>query len=430
MSEHHPWTRRAFLQNGLTMVSTAATLPLFLQRSAFGINDPRDRRATAQQPGVPEDRILVVIQLGGGNDGLNTVIPFGDSHYYTNRPTLAVRQQDALVVDEGQGIGLHGNLAALKELYDEGVVAICQGVGYPNPNRSHFKSMDIWHTADVPNGQGTGWLGRYFDNTCAGSPQADRCIAIGREAPIATMGKTAKAISFESARLFRWAGEDLHDELGETYQKINRGGSPTGALKPDQTNTSFLMRTALDAQISSDKIRKAVARRAEVSYPGSALARQLKMIGAMIRSGLTTRVYYATMGGFDTHAGQQYRHANLLKQYAESIRAFYRDLKDQGNHQRVLILTFSEFGRRVKENASRGTDHGTAAPMFVIGDMVRPGVHGPHPSLSKLDKGDLIYHTDFRQIYAAALEHWMKADSEKILRGKFKPAPVLDTKNI
>lgn len=426
MSKHTPWTRRAFLRNGLTMVSTAATLPLFLQQTAFGINDPRDRSATSQKPGVPEDRILVVIQLSGGNDGLNTVIPFGDDRYYQNRPAIAIKKNEVLAVDRKNDIGLHGQMTALKELYDEGLVAICQGVGYPNPNRSHFKSMDIWHTADVPNGQGTGWIGRYFDNTCAGSPQADQCIAIGREAPLATHGKTAKAISFENARLFRWAGEDLHVDLGAAYQHINRHPPDNSSDTP--TNASFLTRTALDAQVSSEKIRKAVSNSLGDSYPGYPLAQQLRMIAAMIGSDLSTRVYYATMGGFDTHAGQQGRHANLLKQYAESVRAFYRDLKSLGEHSRVMILTFSEFGRRVKENASRGTDHGTAAPMFVIGDMVRGGVYGPHPSLNKLDNGDLIFHTDFRQVYASALEHWMKADSRKILGGHFKTLPLLEKK--
>jgi len=307
-----------------------------------------------------------------------------------------------------------------------------QGVGYPNPNRSHFKSMDIWHTADT-SATGDGWLGRYFDSECCGvgdsgkpEPEPMAGIALGREAPLAMQGRLSRAIGFEDPSLFRWLGKDVHDSLGDPYEQINRRGVVDGV--GGETNAGFLMRTALDAQISSEQIRRAVAQRPLSPYPGNELSRQLQMISSMIRAGLKTRVYYANLSGFDTHAGQggeQGRHAQLMETLSSSLRAFYEDLKKQGNDGRVLTMSFSEFGRRVAQNASGGTDHGTAAPMFLFGPMVKGGVHGKHPSLTDLDQGDLKYGTDFRGVYASILENWLKADSRKILEGTFRPFDVI-----
>jgi uncharacterized protein (DUF1501 family) len=428
---HNAFTRRIFLQRSLAVVSTTATMPMFLQNSAFAIDNPFEYRNGGSRAGVPDDRILVVVQLGGGNDGLNTVIPYGDHAYYNARPQLGVTDKDVVKFTErdAAGIGLHPNLAPLKELYDEGVLALYQGVGYPNPNRSHFKSMDIWHTANPEgDGQGTGWIGRYFDNTCGGEPEPNACVSIGDTAPLATQGKTIQPIAFENAKLFRWSGEDLHPDVAAAYQQINRRGVIADEAA-EGTTAEFLMRTALDAQLSSEKIRDATAKPPEVSYPGSKLANSLKMVAQMIRAGLGTRVYYTDMGGFDTHAGQAGRHANLLGQFAQAVAAFYRDLKSQGNEKRVMIMTFSEFGRRVKQNASAGTDHGTAAPMFMIGDMVEPGVHTPHPSLTKLDKnGDLVFNTDFRQVYTSVINDWMGADAKAVLGKPFKPVKLVQPK--
>jgi uncharacterized protein (DUF1501 family) len=370
----------------------------------------------------------VIIQLGGGNDGLNTVIPFGDDEYYRARPQIGVRapgaaalnsQPAALTLDANRGIGLHPNLEGLKTLYDEGVVSIVQGVGYPNPNRSHFTSMDIWQTGRL-DAKGSGWIGRYFDNNCNGTPTPEAAIAIGRNAPLALEGDIQKAIAFENASLFRWNGQDLHPSLKEPYDRLNRAGAGAAPVHNEpETQKSFLLRTALDAQVSSDRIRSAVAKEPLVAYPGHGLAQQLKIIGAMIRDGMPTRVYYASMGGFDTHGGQVGTHGNLMRQFGDSILAFQRDLKQQHNDARVTTMVFSEFGRRVKQNASGGTDHGTAAPMFLVGPAVKPGVFANHPSLIDLDQGDLKYAIDFRSVYASVLEDWLKAPSEKILRGKF-----------
>jgi uncharacterized protein (DUF1501 family) len=430
-----PYTRRVFLTQGLTLASLAATAPLFIQRSAFGLHPWES--LLSSQPGVPDDRILVVIQLGGGNDGLNTVVPYGSDDYYRLRPAIAIpqpgrngngpAQQGALELDPARGIGLHADMAPFKQLIDDGVASIVQGVGYPNPNRSHFTSMDIWHTASPETG-GTakeGWIGRYFDCTCNGSPVPEGAIAVGREAPLAMVGSVQKPVSFESEELFRWLGEDLHGSLKQPYDQITRSGT-LDAVNPD-SQLGFLMRTALDAQVSSERIREAVAKRPLVTYPGNPLARQLQIVGALIRDGMKTRVYYVSMGGFDTHAGQLGTHARLLRQFAESVSAFYKDLKAQGNNSRVLTMAFSEFGRRVPQNGSQGTDHGTAAPMYFVGDMIRPGLLGEHPSLTNLEEGDLKFNLDFRSVYSTVLEDWMAAPAAKILGRDYRKPSILRT---
>lgn len=434
------WTRRELLGNGLVLASAAAAMPMFLQRSAFALPDPD----LGSIPGVPDERILVVVQLGGGNDGLNTVAPVGHDAYHRLRPTIRITPEQAIGLDRRHAdIGLHPALEGLKELYDRGLVSLVQGVGYPNPNRSHFKSMDIWHTADT-SGTGDGWLGRYYDSECCGfgkgesgtaprNPEAERAtptthppIAIGREAPLALQGRTTKPVAFETPDLFRWTGAQVHESLAEPYEAIVR--REPGPSDDHASNAAFLMRTTLDARVSSDRIRRAVSAQSLVEYPGSPIARQLGMIAKMIRAGMKTRVYYATLGGFDTHAGQGNatgRHANLLRQFGLALRAFYDDLGRQGNAGRVLTMSFSEFGRRVAQNASGGTDHGTAAPMFLFGPMVNPGVMNPHPSMSNLDSGDLQYTVDFRTVYAAVLENWMKADSIPVLDRRYDHAPVI-----
>jgi uncharacterized protein (DUF1501 family) len=421
------YTRRLFLRQGMAFVSLAGTAPLFLQRTAHGVMLP-DGSPVSSRPGVPEDRVLVVVQLGGGNDGLNSVVPFGHAEYYRRRPRLAVPAPGkggdaaALALDDTEGIGLHPGLGGLKTLMDDGVASIVQGVGYPNPNRSHFASMDIWHTADTT-GTNNGWLGRYFDCTCNGTPEAQGSVALGRSAPLALQGAIQKPVSFESAELFRWLGEDLHDSLSAPYQAINRRGGPGQA--GDASQLGFLLRTALDAQVSSERIRAAVAKSPLVRYPRGDLARQLQIVGAMIRDGMTTRVYDVSLGGFDTHAGQAPRHANLLRQLGDSLLAFHKDLTAQGNDGRVLTMVFSEFGRRVGQNASGGTDHGTAAPMYFVGPMLRPGLLGTHPSLTDLDQGDLKFTVDFRSIYAAIIEDWLAGPARQVLNGEFRKAQLL-----
>jgi uncharacterized protein (DUF1501 family) len=423
-----PFTRRSFMGRGLVLASAASTVPYFVQKSAAAFLPELGLSST---PGAPEDHVLVIVQLGGGNDGLNTVIPFRDANYYKARPAIGIPENKVLKLSKDANVGLHPALSGFKDLYDAGMLSVVQGVGYPNPNRSHFKSMDIWQTADTT-ATGNGWIGRYFDNDCCGfdstgkaTPEPMAGIAIGKEAPLAMQGQVAKPIGFESSELFQWLGKGVDAKLMPAYDQINTRGP--GATDPN-SSAGFLMRTAMDAQVASDQIRKAVAQRPLAQYPNNDLARQLQMVASMIRAGLKTRVYYVTLGGFDTHAGQggeNGRQAQLLTQVGSSIKAFYDDLKKQGNDSRVLTVSFSEFGRRVQQNASGGTDHGAAAPMFVIGPMVRPGVIGNHPSLTDLDAGDLKYQIDFRSVYAGVLESWMKADSKKILEAAYRPVEIV-----
>lgn len=421
-----PFSRRLFLQQGLTLASLLPTIPSFIQNSALGMVTPPDS-VVGSRPGVPDDRILVVVQLAGGNDGLNTVVPYGDDAYYKARPALAIAAPGrpgsaALPISGADGLGLHPSFAGFNDLVDDGVAAIIPGVGYPNPNRSHFASTDIWETASE-GGKGHGWLGRYFDCTCSGTPDPQASVAIGRKAPLALMGGASKPVSFESADLFRWLGQDIDPALRAPYDELMQRGAIDGVDAESQLG--FLVRTALDARVSSDRIRAAVERPPLVAYPQNPLARQLRIVSAMIRDGLSTRVYYVSLGGFDTHAGQAGPHGNLLRQLGDSLRAFQRDMTAQGNGGRVLTMVFSEFGRRVRQNASQGTDHGTAAPMFLVGEMVRPGVIGRQPSLTDLDQGDLRFTVDFRSVYAGVLASWMKAPTERVLGGRYEPLKVL-----
>jgi len=430
-NDHFPYSRRLFIRHGVALASLASTVPAFIQNSAFGL--VAQSAANPGLSGIPSERVLVIVQMGGGNDGLNTVIPYGESEYYNARPTIGIQAPTsqsrgqagvALNLDSKLGIGLNPSLRGMKELFDGGQLAVLQGVGYPNPNRSHFTSMDIWQTAN-PNAKGDGWIGRYFDNTCNGTPLPEGAISIGRTSPLAMLGKVQKPINFESADLFRWMGNDVDRGMESAYESMNRAGVLPETQ--EKSETAFLMRTALDAQLSSDRIRSAVNRQALVTWPNSDLSRQLKMVAAMIRDGMKTRVYYTSISGFDTHAGQLGSHARNLQQVGDALLAFQKELKAQGNQDRVLTLVFSEFGRRVQQNASGGTDHGTAAPSFLIGTKVKPGLHGAHPSLTDLDQGDLKYTQDFRGVYAALLEDWLKTPAAKVLGGTFTKAKVVKT---
>jgi uncharacterized protein (DUF1501 family) len=449
-----PFTRRAFLSKGLVLASAASTLPSFLENSALAMM--QGAGDLGSRPGVPDERILVVVQLSGGNDGLNTVIPYSNPAYHTARPGIRVNERDALALNDE--VGLHPRLTGLKQLHDDGLLSVVQGVGYPNPNRSHFVSMDIWHTADA-SATGPGWLGRYIDNECCGArPKNTRppnesaaqpasstspAIALSGDAPLALRGRHSQPVSFESPELFRWTGDALGIESplplsgrgegeGLAPPPIERsemgGGRGEGLPESPNSALAFLTRTALDAQVSSDAIRRAARSAPLTNWPRSELAQQLQLVSAMIAAGLPTRVYYTSMGGFDTHAqqgGAFGRHAQLLQQFGDAMRAFYAELKAQRNDARVLTLCFSEFGRRVSQNASNGTDHGAAAPVFLAGPMVRKGVLNAHPSLTNLDDGDLRFSVDFRSVYAGVLADWLKADPNEVLGQRFRKAELL-----
>ncbi len=402
------------------MVSTVSSVPIFLSRSSTVMAQTAGSLPT--NPGIPEDRVLVVVQLSGGNDGLNTVIPFGMDNYYKSRSGLAVRESDLITLDTNAGIGLHPSLRPIHDMIGDGLASVVQGVGYPNPIRSHFASMDVWHTGDTLTSKGHGWIGKALDTTRSEKKNTSlACINLGSQAPLATQGKFVKPVTFDRPEMFRWSGRDLHPALNDTYDQLNQPSTST----PGNSPTDFILRTAMDAQVASDRVRKAVNQKPATSFPGNSLSRQLKMIAAMVRAELPTRVFYVALGGFDTHANQAGQHTRLLNEFATAMSAFYKELKATGHQQRVLTVAFSEFGRRVKQNASGGTDHGTAGPMFLFGPQVNPGLIGEHPSLTHLDDGDLIHHTDFRSVYASVLDNWMKIDSTAALGKTFNHANIL-----
>jgi uncharacterized protein (DUF1501 family) len=424
-------TRRLFIQQGLSLLAASTTIPTFIDQTMAAIAQQADG-SRVQQPTGKDGKILVVIQLSGGNDGLNTVVPYGDDAYYRARPAIGHDAKTVLKINNY--IGLHPNLAPLKEIWDDGKMAIMQGVGYPNPNRSHFRSMDIWQSAEPDRDVAdSGWLGRYFDNTCSGSdPHIG--VAMGATLPLAMQGERVTPLSFDRPDSYRYTGRDQ-----EHYLELNHKDGVEPAAAPSSqpakptivrakheievtpaSQLDFLHRTAMDAQVSSDDIlRMTRTHQSPVAYPGNEFGQGLKTVAAMIQGGLPTRVYYVSLGGFDTHAGERGRHDNLMTQLAQGISAFYKDLKDQQNQDRVLMMTFSEFGRRVAQNASGGTDHGTAAPMFMIGSGLKQGLAGKYPSLTDLDQGDLKYNLDFRSVYATVLQNWMDTPSKPILGQQF-----------
>lgn len=411
-------TRREFIRKGLTMVTVGVTAPSFLTRTALAMGNPWDVAQVTSKPGVPDDHILVVVQLGGGNDGLNTVIPIGNDAYYRARPNLAVPQKDIIRVNDG--LGLHPNLAPVKNLFDQGAMAIVQGVGYPNPSRSHFKSMEIWHTAD-PEGRVVryGWVGRYFDSKCPVCEQPTVGVNIGPSMPLAMVAESGMGVSLETPESFQWMpamgglGEREEQELFRLLNAPAPGVNEPGTV-------DFLRHTAMNAFVSTSQVRGAVnGYKGSVDYPNTQFAYSMKLIAQMIAGKLPTKVYYAHMTGFDTHAGQRGPHENLLAQFSEGVASFYRDLEAQGNADRVVVLAFSEFGRRVAENGSGGTDHGTAAPMFLFGKSLKGGLYGTQPSLTDLTDGDLKHVVDFRSVYATVLDRWLGADPAKILGHSF-----------
>jgi uncharacterized protein (DUF1501 family) len=424
------------------MLGAAAswTLPVFLEKTFFAL-DAMAADALTQTATGKDGTILVVLQLAGGNDGLNMVVPFADDAYYRARPRLGLAAGSLLKIDNYRG--LNAKLAGLKSLHDEGHLAIIQGVGYPNPNRSHFRSTEIWQTgSDADRNESYGWLGRYFDNYCAGCDPTVG-VAIGEEMPQAFAAKKPTGVTFSRPEQFRWrpsepnSGRMSDEEMffrqlneGEESAPVASEGASVAAIpgktKSDLSTLDFLQRTALDAQLSSDKILEISRKyKSTVAYPPGQLAAGLSVIARMIAGGLPTRVYYASQGGFDTHAGQANAHDRLLGELNDAISAFVVDLKQQGNFDRVLLMTFSEFGRRVAENANGGTDHGAAAPMFVLGGKVKPGIFGKYPSLTDLDRGDLKFNTDFRSIYGTVLEQWLNAPSQVVLGRKFPALAIV-----
>ena len=398
-------TRRTFLQSA-SLASFAATAPRFVARTAAASAPHRDT-------------VLVVVQLTGGNDGLNTVIPFADPDYLKGRPTIGIKPDAVKKLTDA--VGFHPAMGGLAELYQAGHVGIVQGVGYPNPSQSHFHSMDVWHAGSVGESLTDGWLGRAMGK--AALPGFHLAASGNESAPLALTGAPARVPSLASLADFQLkAGKDQKSLITEASRP--REGTEGGPGLLD-----FVQRTATATYASSDKLKAVgAAYTPKVPYPTTRLAERLKLAAQLIDAGVGARVFYVAQDGYDTHAGQggaTGAHANLLGELSGAVTAFHKDVSARGHGDRVLVLTFSEFGRRAKENGSTGTDHGAAAPMLLVGGKVKAGVQGDHPSLTRLDEGNLRHALDFRQVYAGVLRDWLRVDPVGVLGKGFDPLPVV-----
>ena len=410
-------TRRDFLKHS-TLVGFGSTVPTFLGRSALAA-------LSADQQGG-KDTVLVVVQLTGGNDGLNTVIPFKNETYHKIRPTLAI-PKDQVKKLTGD-IALHPAMGELAKLYtDEAAVCVVQGVGYPNPSQSHFRSMDIWHAASTAENLTDGWLGRAIKTKPAA---AFHLSGNNESAPLALTGAPVRVPSVSSLDDFKLKTAAASGADGAAQKGVITDLASGARQSPESTPSllDFVSRTQLNTYASSEKLA-ALGKNynPKVPYPNTALANKLKLAAQLIDGGIGARIFYVSIDGFDTHSGQggpTGAHANLLQQVSDGVSAFYRDLAGRGHKERLCVMTFSEFGRRAHENGSKGTDHGSGAPMFLVGGAVKSGIVGEHPSLTKLDAGNLIHSTDFRTVYAAVLDHWLGVDARKVLGAVYKPADV------
>ena len=375
-------------------------IPAFLNDISFG--QLMARRAA---------KVLVVVQFSGGNDGLNTIVPYQNDLYYQNRPNLAIPKTEVLKVSDE--LGFNPALQALQGLYDEGVMSIVNSVGYPNPDRSHFRSMDIWHTASESTEYlNSGWLGRYLDSNCTGCASPYQAIELDDTLSLALKGEKRRGFAMsDPAQLKRTTDNKILQAVGKTPSTTHH-----------EENVAYLYKTLVDTQSSADYLfEKSKVYRSTVTYPQSEFAKDLKMISQLITADTDTRIYYASLTGFDTHANQRNRQERLLQQYAEAMKAFVQDLKQNNLLNDVLIMTFSEFGRRVKQNASAGTDHGTANNLFLMGgNLKKAGFFNGPADLKNLDDGDLKYQVDFRDIYTTVLNRWLDAPAPQILGQTFK----------
>ena len=390
------FTRRDFLRTS-SLLALAPAVPGFLARTARAAQPERD------------GRVLVVIQLDGGNDGINTVVPFADEGYAKHRKVLRLPKERLVKVNDK--VGLHPSLGEFGKLLEAGKLAVVQGVGYPNPNRSHFRSMAIWHTArlDAEEQAGLGWLGRGLDQ----APGASSLLVGAGPPPVALRGRRAVASAVERIEDFTLAA----------------GADPRKALPRDEPAddlAAFVRRSMLDAYATADRLKE-VGREDGARYPQTGLANRLRLIARLLKTRVGARVFYTTQGSYDTHSAQIGTHARLLFDLAGAVRAFLDDLTAARLADRVAVLCFSEFGRRVQENGSSGTDHGTAGPVFLAGPGVKGGLVGQTPSMVDLEAGDLKMGLDFRRVYAAVLEDWLGLPAKTALAGTFDRLPLFRT---
>lgn len=360
---------------------------------------------------MPGNKVVVVLQLSGGNDGLNTVIPYRNDLYYKARPRLGILRDKALsLTDE---TGLHPALTAFKELYDDGSLSILNNVGYPNPDRSHFRSMDIWHTASQSTEYWSqGWVGRYLDAQCKGCDKPTQAIELDDVLSLALKGENVKGIAVKDPRrLYGTANEKFFREVMKNHTD-----------QPGEQPVDYLYKTMAETLSSADYIfQQSRLHPSNADYPKTDLGNSLKTIASLIYSEINTKVYYVSLGSFDTHINQEAQQQRLFTEMNDAVKAFVKDLKDQHRFEDVLLFTFSEFGRRVEQNASGGTDHGTANNMFLVsGGLKKKGVLNPMPDLANLNEGDLKYNVDFKNVYATILNKWLQADDQGILGRKYE----------
>ena len=357
---------------------------------------------------------LVVIQFSGGNDWLNTIVPFKNDLYYKNRKHIGLTKDKVTLLDKD--LAINNQMLPLKEFFDSGEFAIVNSVGYPNPDRSHFRSMDIWQTGSSSSEVlQTGWLGRYLDNKCKNSYDA---IEVDNYLSLALKGKNINGLAIKNVN-------ELYKEIKTPYFNDLVNASNLKELNED--NQGYLYKTLIETHSSVNYVyenNKIFTNTA--SYPDTEISKQLKNIANFINSGLTTKVYYVNLTGFDTHVGQVDKQNKLLATYAEAMNAFIKNLKALNKWDDTLVFTFSEFGRRVEENASAGTDHGTAGNVFLFGkNLKKKGIINQAPNLENLDNGDLKYSVDFRSIYKNILENWLNADANKIITGDVSPLIIV-----
>lgn len=403
-------SRRRFLQSSCAasgLVTWGLTAPGFLTRTAAAA-------PAADKPGA-RDTVLVVLELTGGNDGLNTVVPYKDPEYAKLRPTLKLSPGEIKKVNDE--LGLHPQLDGMAKLLEDNALCIVQGVGYPNPDQSHFRSMDIWQSASTEKAATAGWVGKALK----GMPAAPsfHLKSANERAPLALDGAPVRVPSIASLADFQ-----LQLAVASAADKQAQRAVIEGAVKGGKGPSllDFVQRTAANTYASSQRLQE-IGKNYEpkAPYPPTPLANRLKLAAQLIDANLGARIFYVAHENFDTHSTQAPAHAGLLGTLSGAVTAFFKDLAARGHRDRVLLMTFSEFGRRAKENGSKGTDHGSAAPMFLVGGKVKPGALGKHPSLTALEDGNLKHHTDFRRVYAAVLDKWLGVPSIEVLGGAYEP---------
>lgn len=389
--------RKEFLQIG-SLATASMMLPQFLK--AF----------EGKQTVPPGNKVVVVLQLSGGNDGLNTVIPFRNDLYYKARPELGIQKENALAITDE--VGLHPSLMAFQELFNDGSLGIINSVGYPNPDRSHFRSMDIWHAASQSNQYwSTGWIGRYLDAQCQHCDKPTQAIEIDDVLSLALKGNDINGIAVKDPkRLYGTSNEIFFKDILQQHK--NSEDAPV----------DYLYKTLAQTLSSADYIfKQSKLHPANTQYPSTELGKNLKTIASLIFSDINTRVYYVSLGSFDTHVNQPAQQQKLFTQMNDAVAAFVKDLKQNNRFEDVLLFTFSEFGRRVQQNASNGTDHGTANNMLLVsGGLKQKGLINPVNDLSDLQEGDLKYQVDFKNVYATILKNWLGADDRSILGNKYE----------